>query len=219
MQSDTPDLAPPGTAVDAGGATADFAAAAGWVSSLVTGIAEPDWAAPALGAWDLRALVGHTSRALLTVEQYLDRPAQRVDVMSPAEYFRRTRGATGAGPDEVHARGVAAGDALGADPAAAFSRIADRVTGLLSGAGDPTIACLVGGIRLSDYLPTRTFELVVHGIDIARAAGMDPAPPRPALDRTAALAAELAVDAGDGPQLLEALTGRGALSLGFSVPG
>ena len=25
-------------------------------------------------------------------------------------------------------------------------------------------------MRLSDYLPTRTFELVVHGLDIARAA-------------------------------------------------
>ena len=35
---------------------------------------------------------------------------------------------------------------------------------------DPVISTIFGGMRLSDYLPTRTFELVVHGLDIARAA-------------------------------------------------
>jgi hypothetical protein len=77
----------------------------------------------------------------------------------------------------------------------------------------------VGGVRLSDYLPTRTFELVVHGIDIARAAGIDPAPPLPALRSSAVLAAELAVDNDDGVRILEALTGRGALERGFTVLG
>jgi hypothetical protein len=34
-----------------------------------------DWDRPGLGVWDLRALVGHTARALVTVTTYLDRPA------------------------------------------------------------------------------------------------------------------------------------------------
>lgn len=200
-------------------AAGDFGSAARWAGSLVAGLGDPDWSAPGLGDWDLRALVGHTSRALLTVEQYLGRPAQREEIASPAEYFRRTRDMPGADPADVHARGVAAGEALGADPAAAFSRIADRVIELVRGAGDPMITCIVGGVRLSDYLPTRTFELVVHGIDIARAAGIDPAPPLPALRSSAVLAAELAVDNDDGVRILEALTGRGALERGFTVLG
>lgn len=211
MQHDTLDTAR--------SAVADFSASAEWVSTVVAGIVAPDWAAPGLGTWDLRALVGHTSRALLTVEQYLDRPAQRAEITSPADYFRRAGIATGADPNQVHARGVAAGDALGDDPVAAFSRIADRVTGLVREAGNPVITCIVGGICLSDYLPTRTFELVVHGMDIATATGVHSGPPTRALERTVALAAELAVAAGDGPQLLAALTGRTTLSPGFSVLG
>ena len=31
------------------------------------------WERPGLGEWDIRALVGHTSRSLLTVEIYLAR--------------------------------------------------------------------------------------------------------------------------------------------------
>jgi len=43
--------------------------------------------------------------------------------------------------------------------------------------------------RLVDCLPTRTFELVVHGIDLARATGRDPEPPAGALSEVSALAA------------------------------
>ncbi len=38
------------------------------------------WDRPGLGEWDVRALVGHTSRSLLTVEAYLARPADGVEV-------------------------------------------------------------------------------------------------------------------------------------------
>ena len=84
------------------------------------------WTEPGLGEWDVRSLVGHTSRALLTVETYLASPADVVEVGSTAEYYRATRAAA-AGP-EVAARGVAAGEALGTDPAAAVAEIAARVS-------------------------------------------------------------------------------------------
>jgi hypothetical protein len=35
---------------------------------------------PGLGDWDLRSLVGHTSRSLVTVETYLDHPAEALEV-------------------------------------------------------------------------------------------------------------------------------------------
>lgn len=195
----------------------EFGEAAQWVSSLLSGLHAPDWHGPGIGDWDLRALAGHTSRALLTVEQYLGRPSAVEEIASPAEYFRRTSAAAAADPGEVHKRGVAAGEALGEDPASAFAEIVERVTERVGASGDPLVECIVGGIRLSGYLPTRTFELVVHGIDIARATGQDPEPPRAALSRAAALAADLAVQGGDGVLLLEALTGRGSLGPGLTV--
>ena len=51
-------------------------------------------------------------------------------------------------------------------------------------------------MRLSSYLPTRTFELAVHGMDIAGAVGIDVAPPDDVLAEAAALAARIGVAAG-----------------------
>ena len=48
------------------------------------------WDGAGLGEWDLRALVGHASRSLITVSTYLQRPAQRRRT-SPhrSEYYAR----------------------------------------------------------------------------------------------------------------------------------
>src|SRR4051794_4527568 len=89
------------------------------------------WQTPSLGEWDVRALVGHTSRSLLTVEAYLAQPAEAVDVPSAAGYYAATS-AMAAGP-AVAARGVQAGAALGDDPAAAVADIAARVVPLVRG--------------------------------------------------------------------------------------
>ena len=47
-----------------------FSDAAKWFVQMVSGVTG-GWDRPGLGEWDLRALVGHTSRSLLTVESYL----------------------------------------------------------------------------------------------------------------------------------------------------
>jgi len=52
-----------------------FADAAGWFVRTAA-IVGDRWDRPGLGEWDVRSLVGHTSRALLTVETYLARPAR-----------------------------------------------------------------------------------------------------------------------------------------------
>src|SRR3954462_11338502 len=95
-----------------------FADAAEWFVGMVDVVGDR-WAKPGLGEWDVRSLVGHTSRSLLTVENYLAQPAAAVAVASATEYFRATR-ALAAGP-EVAARGRDAGAALGAEPAAAVA--------------------------------------------------------------------------------------------------
>ena len=173
------------------------------------------WTAPGLGEWDLRALVGHTSRSLITVETYLTQPATTEDLTSPAEYLAAVARVD---PASVADRGRAAGAALGEDPATAVRDLVDRVLPLVGGDHDPLITTAGGGMRLRQYLPTRTFELVVHGLDIAQAAGL------PAPDYSAGLLAEVlqlvvaaAVLEGRGSELLLALTGRTGLPAGFSV--
>jgi hypothetical protein len=129
-----------------------FTDAADWLvrtTQLVGG----RWNEPALGEWDVRALVGHTSRSFLTVEAYLERPAGTVDLATAADYFRAT-GAVAASP-AVAARGRDAGTALGPDPAAAVGEIAARVLRLLDTRdGTELVATIAGGMRLRDYLPT-----------------------------------------------------------------
>ena len=72
-------------------------------------------------------------------------------------------------------------------------------------------------MHLEQYLVTRIFELVVHGLDIAAATGQPYEPPAPALAESLRLAVDVAVLRGQGVDLLLALTGRRALPEGFSV--
>jgi uncharacterized protein (TIGR03083 family) len=173
------------------------------------------WGRPGLGEWDIRALVGHTSRSLLTVEMYLARPAAAVEVASAGDYFRATR-EMAAGPD-VAARGRDAGVALGADPAAAVAEIAGRVLPLVDTCeGTELLTTIAGGMRLEDYLPTRTFELAVHTADLATALGLPLDVPASAGAQSLQLVADLAISDGRAGALLLVATGR-PLPAGFSV--
>jgi uncharacterized protein (TIGR03083 family) len=192
-----------------------FADAAEWFVGT-TALVGDRWSQPGLGEWDVRSLVGHTSRALLTVETYLARPADSVVVVSAPDYFSATRSLSN-GP-EVAARGRDAGEALGADPAGAVAEIAARVVPTVSACdGSEVITTIAGGMRLGDYLPTRTFELVAHTADLATALGVPvDAPARPAT-QALELVVGLAVEGGHAQTLLRATTGREGLPAGFTV--
>ena len=192
-----------------------FADAAGWFVRTA-GLVGDRWTAPGLGEWDVRALVGHTSRSLLTVEAYLAKPAASVDLATAADYVRATR-AIAAGP-EVAARGRDAGTALGADPTAAVAAIAARVVDLVGTCtGAEPVTTIAGGMSLAGYLPTRTFELVVHTADLATAIGAPLDVPPTAATGALRLVADLAVVDGHAAPLLLAATGRTGLPAGFSV--
>jgi uncharacterized protein (TIGR03083 family) len=192
-----------------------FADAAGWFVST-TALVGDRWAEPGLGEWDVRALVGHTSRSLLTVEAYLARPAQTVEIPSAADYFRATR-AMAAGP-AVAQRGRDAGDALGDDPASAVAEIAARVVPLVDAQdGGTLLTTIAGGMRLEDYLPTRTFELAVHTSDLARALDEPLDVPATSAVQALRLVTELAAGDGRAGPLLLAATGRTGLPPGWSV--
>ena len=195
-----------------------FLSAAAAVADLVDTIPSTAWDGPGLGVWDLRALVGHTSRALVTVVTYLGQPAAAEEIATPQAYYALVARAGGADPAAVAERGRAAGAALGADPASAFRALIADATAALDRAGDDDLVTTVaGGMRLLAYLPTRTFELAVHGADIAAATGLPVTIPPAVLAEAAALAARTAVEVGQGPVVLAALTGRTVLPPGFSV--
>ena len=191
-----------------------FADAAQWFVRTAALVGDR-WDRPGLGEWDVRALVGHTSRSLLTVEMYLARPAAEVEIASAGDYFRATR-EMAAGPD-VAARGRDAGTALGSDPAAAVAEIAGRVVPLVDSCdGTELVTTIAGGMRLADYLPTRTFELAVHTADLATALGVPTDVPATAAAQALQVVADLAVSGGRAGPLLLAATGR-PRPAGFSV--
>jgi len=192
-----------------------FADATGWFVRTAA-LAGDRWDRPALGEWDVRSLVGHTSRALVTVETYLARPASAADVASTADYFRATRAA--AAQPAVVARGRDAGTALGSDPAATVAQIATRVVALVDTQdGTGLVTTIAGGMRLADYLPTRTLELAVHTADLAMVLGVPLDVPATAAAQALAIVADLAVTDGRAGPLLLAATGRPGLPAGFSV--
>ncbi len=175
-----------------------FESAARSFAGLVHRITVDQWDGPGLGDWELRSLVGHASRSLITVSTYLQTSADREDIATPQEYYAWTADyMSKAGAEAVAERGRQAGRDLGPDPLIAV------IDGL--------------GLRLHTYLPTRTFELAVHGLDIARATGLSLNLADDVLDEATTLAARIAVVTGRGGELLTAVTGRSALPPGFSV--
>jgi uncharacterized protein (TIGR03083 family) len=191
--------------------------AAHFFVATVTQVQETQWQQIALGEWTVRDLVGHTNRALLTVETYLDHPAAAAELQRPAEYFLRAQ-ASLANPAAVAARGREAGQALGADPLSVIRDDAGRVLQRLTTTPDTALLKTpVGGMRLIDYLPSRVFELTIHTLDLAAALAMPAVPPEMAVRVTHALVLELALASNKAGPLLLAATGRGNLSAGFSV--
>ncbi len=185
---------------------------------LVDRLPGDGWDRGGLGEWDLRSLVGHTSRSLITVISYLKQPAAVEDVPSAAVYYQLSAQLIAADAAAVTERGRQAGVALGADPAAAVHRLHEEAVAAVRAVDDdPVITTIAGGMRVSRYLPTRTFELTVHCLDIGAACGISVTPPASALADSLRLATDVALLRGDGPDLLLTLTGRRSLPTGYSV--
>ena len=193
--------------------------AAEFFLGVVAQVPEDRWDSPSLGIWTVRDLVGHTCRALTTVETYLDQPGQVVEIRRPVDYFIRTMESLG-DPDAVAERGRQAGRSLGQRPAMAVREVAQRVlTGLERATGSAILGTPIGGMRLMDYLPTRIFELTIHTLDLASAIGAPREPPQAPMEVTLHLLAALALESGKGPVLALASTGRRPLPEGFNLVG
>lgn len=202
-----------------------FDAARRGFTALLPGL--HDWLdAPGLGGWDVRSLLGHTTRAFLTLESYLpaevdqpiEHPAEDHPTLTSAVAYFHASAQGLSDPAAVLDRGVRAGSALGENPLSSSRDIAHRVGALVARTPDEApVTTPVGRMRLIDYLPTRAFELTVHSIDLARAShqAIPPefvVPTQEAVSLAAALASFE-----DRLSLLLAATGRDTLQPGFTV--
>ena len=198
--------------------TTDFHTAAQAFLDLVADVRIDQWEDPALGSWNVRSLVGHTSRAILTVETYLNAEAPaEVNLPDAESYYEKVLGEY-TDNDAIAERGVAAGNALNENSGIEFEAALDRVMALIEENGPDRIVGIGSfGIPLSEYLRTRVFELVVHNMDIAKAANLDHGIPNDVIASAAELAARVAVRSGHGVDILFALTGRRPLPPRFSI--
>ena len=123
---------------------APFASAARTFARQVADIADDQWDGPGLVEWDLRSLVGHTSRSLITVSTYLQTTAEREDIATPEEYYVRVNAS-------VHSLDIArAADlsfSLPEDVLADAAVLATRV-GVVMGQGEAVLLALTGRAEL-----------------------------------------------------------------------
>ena len=175
------------------------------------------WDGPALGEWCARDLAGHTYRSFTTVLSYSAKPGDKVELERPVDYFLKASEGL-ADPKQVAERGRAAGLEIIDDPKMMVRGFAMYVKNKLEELSDDHImATPVGGIRLIDYLPTRTFELIIHTIDLAKAVSVDDKPPESGMETTLQILGQLALYRGYASNLILAATGRHGLPEGFSV--
>lgn len=211
-----------------------FRTAAVTFVDLVARLPAGRWDGPGLGDWTLRELVGHTANsALRQVPAVLTTPAEAIavrsagpagqpDITSPEGYFALARTVPADRPAAPCAASAPdlreSARLLGDDPATALGELAARATQALASAGDDDVVLTPAGtIRVRDWVPTRTFELVVHGLDAAGAGGVPAGFAAGAVTEATVLATRIATAAGDGPAVLRALTGRAPLPEAYSV--
>lgn len=196
-----------------------YLAAGEFFAGVVDKVDIDGWDGPGLGEWCVRDLAGHTYRSFTTVLSYSAKPGDRVELERPVDYFLKAF-ETLADPKQVAERGRAAGLEIIDDPKMMVRGFAMYVKNKLDELSDDHImATPVGGIRLIDYLPTRTFELIIHTMDLAKAVGVDSAPPDRGMETTLGILGQIALYRGWAPSLVLAATGRGVLPDSFSVLG
>ncbi|MFR0353549.1 maleylpyruvate isomerase family mycothiol-dependent enzyme [Streptomyces sediminimaris] len=115
-----------------------------------------------LGEWTVRDLIAHTGMALGAVSRFIDLPEPARQEVTVLDWpFATAAGATGI--DDASRRLAADNPDLGAYLAAVDRRF---TADLAEHRGTRLLATGAGSMPLSDYLVTRTVELIVHTDDL-----------------------------------------------------
>lgn len=196
-----------------------FRQAGHFFADTVERIAPHQWDESALGVWNVRDLVGHTTASFGRVAEFSEARSGKVDIASAAQHYHVSLAVEGI-EEAIAKAGHEAGQDLTGDVAATIRASVNEAVAALEAVPDGTIIAYPnGGIKLEHFLETRVLELTVHTLDILAATGIEVEPPREALSCTLHLLADLAVDSGYGGQLALLATGRGVIADRFSVLG
>ena len=107
---------------------------------------------------------------------------------------------------------------MGEQPGQFVKETVQRVLPLVERMSDSLILSHpVGGMRLIDYLPAVTMELIIHTMDIASAFDVEVQPPAASVGVTLRLLADLATETARGGDVALVLTGRQSLPEGFNL--
>ncbi|MBM3939392.1 MAG: maleylpyruvate isomerase family mycothiol-dependent enzyme [SAR202 cluster bacterium] len=194
-----------------------FKSAAQFLVDTVGRVPADKWGAPGLGEWTVRETVAHAARPFTTLVDGLGSPGGDVTLLSAAAYFRAGMSAPNVNQG-IAERGRQAAKEMGDDPAAYVGGLAKRALEASDRVADDFIMNVrFGTIRFADYLPTRTFELTVHTLDIAQAVGLKVTPPSTAARSVFDTLRDIAIDQGKARQVIFALLGRGELPKGFTL--
>ncbi len=187
-----------------------FREAADYLVAAAHEVPERAWGAPGLGEWNIRELLGHACRSFLTFADYVsETPPAAVEIDNAIEYYEWFQRIPLADRDAITQRGRDAGAALGADPVAATVELRARALDALDAAPDDRIMKTAGGAMVvSEYLRTRTFELVVHTIDLRHAIGRPIEPPERAAAEVLEILSELTQRGKHVSRVVAMLTGR-----------
>jgi hypothetical protein len=186
-------------------AVAAFRAASQFFVQAVAAVSPDQYQSQWSDEWRVLDLIGHGNRANVLPVEYYERPVPAAEPDVLREYLL---------PENIAARGREAVAALGDDPVAGVRAASDRALVVVAAAPDDAVIGTPFGARsLAAYLPSRTAELVLHGLDLDSSVE----PPPEALVGCAVFLATQAVDSGRGVDVVRALSGRGTLEPGFSV--
>lgn len=194
------------------------------VLTLVAEIPADAWEAPGLGDWTVRELVAHIRRSWTLIGTYLAEPEPAAG-QAGAKGTAATYFAQGLVDPAIHVgvlqRGREDAAELGPDPVAALAESA-RIARSQVAATPPNrlIVTRIFPLPFHEFVRTRAYELTVHGLDLARATGLDvPADLQQAISPALRLTANIADARGLAIPLLLAATGREALPSGFTLLG
>ena len=204
---------------------------AGWfddasagVLAMVDQIPAAAWDAPGLGEWTVRELLAHIRRSWTLIGTYLAEP-EPPDSPAGAKGTAASYFAQGLVDPAIHVgvlqRGREDAAELGPDPSAAMvesARIARSQVATTS--PNRLIVTRIFPLPFYEFVRTRAYELTIHGLDLARATGLDvPEDLQRAISPALQLTAEIADARGLAIPLLLAATGREGLPSGFTLLG
>ncbi len=201
-----------------------FVEAAQWYRDLVAGIDLELMDSSGLGEWNLRELIAHTSRATSVVEEYFrhspvdETPPKDDDPFGMAGAYYASAMRKSALHAEVAERGRLEASLLGTDPRPEIEARVQRAIATVRSAPEGALfVTRFGTVGFAGYLCTRTVELVVHGIDVCDALGIEANVPALAARVVLAVLAEIVSHQGQTAPVIRALAGRSPLIPAFGV--